>query len=174
MGRAILLWLIKEGFTDNLLVVEANEQEVKHLKTLFPEEEGFHFACTCDLRAIRDSHLIIVATAAPNAIITKDMLSPNAVIIDDTHPSNVAEDVTNTVLRVMAIVPGLKYEFPMDQKEPGEAVTCFAEGILLADNVDGFRFYKDDSLTTPWHKLQTDAMEWFSKTAAIYGVTNPR
>ncbi|MFA6437187.1 MAG: hypothetical protein WC242_03415 [Candidatus Paceibacterota bacterium] len=161
MGRAILLWFAQKRVTDNLLVVEANEQEVRRLRDLFPEESGFHFACTCDLKKIKDSDLVIVATAAPNAIITQDMLSPNTIIIDDTHPSNVAKDVTNIVLRVMAVVPGLEYKFPMDQQEPGEAVTCFAEGILIAGEKEAFRFYDDDP-STPWYK-QIGALVWINE-----------
>jgi len=168
MGRKILLWLDKRGLANNLLVVEANEQEIRRLKSLFPEEEGFNFTCTCDLGEIKDSKIVIVATAAPNAIITQDILSPNTVIIDDTHPSNVAKDVTNTVFRVMAIVPGLKYEFPMDQKEPGEVVTCFAEGILLAGAQEAFIFYEDDS-TTPWYKKQTVAIAWINQRIGQFG-----
>jgi predicted amino acid dehydrogenase len=168
MGRSIFLWLTKRGFANNLLVVEASDQEVKHLKGLFPEEEGFRFACTHNIKEIKDSNLVIVATAAPNAIVTQDMLSPNTVIIDDTHPSNVAEDVINTVFRVMAIVPGLRYKFPMDQKEPGEAVTCFAEGILLAKAEEAFIFYEDDP-SMPWHKKQTVAMAWMNQRMCQFG-----
>jgi hypothetical protein len=167
MGRSILLWLTKRGFANNLLVVEASDQEIKYLKGLFPEE-SFHFACTCDIRKIRDSKLVIVATAAPNSIITQDILSPNTVIIDDTHPSNVAEDVTNTVFRVMAIVPGLRYKFPMDQKEPGEAVTCFAEGVLLARAKEAFVFYEDDP-SAHWYQRKITAMAWMNQRMSQFG-----
>jgi len=167
MGRAILLWLVQKRVTDNLLVVEAGEQEVKRLRSLFPEESGFHFSCTCDIKEIKDSKLVIVATAAPNAIITQDMLSPDTIIIDDTHPSNVAEDITNPVFHVMAIVPGLKYKFPMDQKEPGEAVTCFAEGVLITGEKEAFRFYEDDP-SIPWYK-QIGALVWMNERIHLLG-----
>jgi len=168
MGRSILLWLIKRGFANNLLVVEASDQEIKHLKSLFPEEEGFYFACTYNIKEIKDSNLVIVATAAPNAIVTQDMLSLNTVIIDDTHPSNVAKDVVNAVFRVMAIVPGLRYKFPMDQKEPGEAVTCFAEGVLLAKAKEAFIFYEDDS-SAHWYQRQITAIAWMNQRMCQFG-----
>lgn len=140
MGKTILSWLIAEGFSENLTLIEATKTQTDAIKRFFPLLR--HKQITEDITRVKEQDIVIVATAAPHVLIDEEMLSPGTIILDDTHPANVARNIERKdtlVLRVMAEVPGIDYIFPMDQINKTDTVTCLAEGCILAKNDAGIR-----------------------------------
>ena len=174
MGQAILNWLIAEGFAENLTIIEATENELGSLSKHYPEI-GTKDLLTDINAGVKDKDIVIVATASPRALINADMLSPGTIVIDDTHPSNVGKDIQNDkiqILRVMAHVPELSYVFPMDQKKPDEAVTCLAEGIIVAENRDALTSDYHQALVNPERAVQLFLMRKISRMAEELGISS--
>jgi len=139
MGISILSWLIYSGKGKNMVVVEANQKRLEIIRQTFGESSNF--SLSTEMKDIQGADIVIVATAASSSIIGEELLDPGTIVIDDTHPSNVDQSIPrsrNIILRVMASVPELEYDFPMDQLGSAESVTCFAEGCIALQETDEF------------------------------------
>jgi hypothetical protein len=174
MGQAILNWLIVEGF-QNIIIIEDSNIELNSIKNKYMSEiRQQYLHLTTNIGAVREKDIVIVATALPPILIKTNMLTPGTIIIDDTHPSNVAKSVVSNkvaVLGVMAKVPKLKYDFSMDQMSKNETVTSLAEGsLVMASNNRLIRAY-DEVYASDNRKCQLDLIRKIAQRGGELGIT---
>jgi hypothetical protein len=131
MGLNILYWLMYRDLEQNITVIDINREKLESVKEQFP---GIRISQ--DIKQSQGKDIVIVATAAPQVLLKKTMLSKGTIVIDDTHPSNVTANLDQkdtVVLSVMADVPGIKYTFPISQIGDQDVVTCAAEGVVVLE-----------------------------------------
>lgn len=133
--------LLQNRFREVLLIDK--RKKLARLKSWIKESgnTGKNVKITSDVDLLARADIIITVTSAIEVIVRNDIPKPGAVIIDDTHPSNVDPSIRGErpdvlVLQVMATVPGIKYRFPLDQVEREDVYTCLAETIL-ASRIEG-------------------------------------
>ncbi|MDC7122606.1 semialdehyde dehydrogenase [Cellulomonas fimi] len=91
-----------------------------------------------DLRDVRACDVVVLLTAAADALLRSEHLAPGAVVLDATQPRNTSPDLlverpdVTVVDGGVVAVPGLRLRGGDIGQPPGSTYGCFAETALLA------------------------------------------
>lgn len=130
IGEAVSKILVPQ-FKHTMLIGRRREK----LEELESKLKG-SFETTVDLRT-KDSDVIVTATSHPTALLTKDHLKNNAIVVDVSQPPNLTYDVCKERTDVLRIDGGF-VDFPYDYPIPipgmprGKNFACIAEVIMQA------------------------------------------
>lgn len=163
IGAGCTFKLAEKGFENFILIdlerklktVEAHAQEIdkKHIQI-----ESHH-----QLDSLKEAHIVIAATNAPEALIKNRNLRSGTFIINDAQPSDVADEVYER--EEIAVIeggvvhtPNVSCNLNMGLHDPYDNFCCLVEGLLLARN-HHFENYSVGHLSLE----NIDKLEKFSK-----------
>lgn len=97
---------------------------------------GVHATASNDLTALKAADIVIVATTATNAILKPEHLKEGAIVVDDSMPRNITEEVARlagvTVVDVVVKHPLVHCGFDFGLQSPNVHWGCLVETILAA------------------------------------------
>jgi predicted amino acid dehydrogenase len=122
---------------------------------------------SCQLEDIKRADLVIVVTNAHSAILSAEVFKPGAIVIDNTQPMNVGENVARERPDVLILeggigyVPGVDCNFDLGLSI-GEVFGCLGELLILAR--EGWR---EDFIIGRVTLEQIEMITWMAKRAGV-------
>lgn len=135
VGRSVSELLALQGY--KLLCIDTNDAKLKEFSTEMKNYGFENVECSGDPSRIKESRISIIVTSAAQAIVTPDLLAPDALVYDDTQPRNTSEDVIEMRPDVRIVDGGIleasDINFGIDiGLAPHLAYACLGETILMA------------------------------------------
>ena len=137
VGATLAQLLVRGRDADRLLLVARNETRLGALASRL-SGRGTAVTTATDLRAARDSDLVVLLTAAVGSVLEADHLRLGAVVLDATQPRNTTAALIRARPDVTVVdggivsVPSLRLRGGNVGLPDGRAYACFAETALLA------------------------------------------
>jgi len=130
IGEAVSKILVPKF--ERSILIGRREEKLKELESIV---EG-NFETTLELRT-KESDVIVTATSHPTALLTKDHLKNNAIVVDVSQPPNLTYDVCKERTDVLRIDGGFVdfpygYPIPIPGMPRGKNFACIAEVIMQA------------------------------------------
>jgi predicted amino acid dehydrogenase len=166
VGSIVAKILVDRGVQEIVLIdVKGNSERINKLvDELYAINNKVKIHVSYNMNAIKDTRFIVTATNSKESLITKDLVLPGMVIIDDAQPSDIADDVLNMreVLCLEAGVvytPGISPNFNIGLKSVNDNFCCMAELMCLSALE-----YKDNYVIFRANLMQTREMSKVAKS----------
>lgn len=145
VGVGVSHLLVENLESPNLLLISRTERKLINLsKDLIFKNQQAKIYIADDIRAIKNSGIVVMLTSGPDVILSKNILKKDVVVYDITQPSNISPAILKERTDLLVIdgalvtTPGLDWGF--DLRLPSEtSFACLAETIFLTENGDIFK-----------------------------------
>jgi len=138
IGSGCAFRLEKKGF-DNFILIDLDRKldKIKNKMKEFSPSTNIHV--DHQIPKIKDAHIVIAATSAPEAVITARDIRMGTFVINDAQPSDISDEVYHeekiTVIEGGVVkTPGISPNVDMGMHSDDENFCCLVEAMVLAKN----------------------------------------